>query len=322
MQQSLQFGIAIPQAFGKKSVDAALIESFAKQADVLGYHSLWVQEVIDAALLDPVSLLTFAAPLTRRIRLGSAVLLTALRSPLQTAKTLSSLDHLSRGRLIVGVGLGSNKEVYSGYGISTDNRLRRFVEGIDLLKALWTEERVSRESEFWKLVEERVEPKPVQKPHPPLWFGGSHPNALRRAVRLGSGWLGGRTSTEKFRVQVAGVQQYLGEFKRDPADFMIGKRVYIAVDRDKGRAERKLNEWFNQVYRVGDIASSAAIYGGEQECVDRLAEIITAGAKLLILNPIADHLEHLQALASDVLPRIDPAWDKAAEREFPVATGG
>ena len=153
MQQAVQFGIAIPQGFGKEPVDVALIEKFLRQADALGYHSLWVQEVIDAALLEPVALLTYAAALTQRIRLGSAILLTALRSPLQLAKTLSSLDQLSRGRLIVGVGLGSNTEVYPGYGISTDKRLRRFVDGIDLLKALWTEEQVSREGEFWKLVD-------------------------------------------------------------------------------------------------------------------------------------------------------------------------
>ena len=276
MQEAVQFGISIPQAFGKEPVDAALIEKFVKQADALSYHSLWVQEVIDAALLEPVGLLTYTAALTQRIRLGSAILLTTLRSPLQTAKTLSSLDQLSRGRLIIGVGLGSNTNVYPGYGISTDKRLRRFIEGVELMKLLWTEERVSHASEFWKLVDERVEPKPVQKPHPPLWFGGSHPNALRRAVRLGDGWLGGRTSTDKFRAQVAGVRQALEELKRDPATFMIGKRVYIAVDKDKARAEEKLNQWFNQVYGVGDIASSAAIYGGEQECVDKLGEMVAA----------------------------------------------
>lgn len=307
MQEVVQFGIAIPQAFGKGPFDATIIEKFVKQADTLRYHSLWVQEVIDAALLEPVGLLTYTAALTQRIRLGSAILLTTLRSPLQTAKTLSSLDQLSRGRLIIGVGLGSNTNVYPGYGISTDKRLRRFIEGVELMKLLWTEERVSHASEFWKLVDERVEPKPVQKPHPPLWFGGSHPNALRRAVRLGDGWLGGRTSTDKFRAQVAGVRQALEELKRDPATFMIGKRVYIAVDKDTGRAERKLNEWFNQVYGVGGIASSAAIYGGEQECVDKLGDLVAAGAKLLILNPVSEHLEHLQCLESDILPKISSA---------------
>lgn len=312
MQQATRFGIAIPQAFGNEPVDIALIDEFVKQADALGYHSLWVQEVIDAGLLEPLSLLTYAAALTRRVRLGSAILLTTLRSPLQLAKTIASLDHLSRGRLIVGAGLGSNTEVYPGYGISADKRLRRFLEGIDLMKALWTEDSVSRENEYWKLVGESVEPKPAQKPHPPLWFGGSHPNALRRAARLGDGWLGGRTSTEKFQSQVAGVKQALEELKRDPANFMIGKRVYIAVDADRSRAERKLNDWFQHVYGVTGIASSAAIYGGAQECIDKLSEVVAAGAKLLILNPIADHLDHLQTLARDVFPKVAPGWDESA----------
>lgn len=312
MQQSIQFAIAIPQAFGGASVDVALVDNLLRKADELGYHSVWVQEVIDAGLLEPVSLLTYAGALTRRVRLGSAILLTTLRSPLHLAKTLSTLDNLSRGRLIVGVGLGSNTEVYPGYGISAEKRLGRFLEGIDLIKTLWTEERVSRESEFWKLVDERVEPKPVQKPHPPLWFGGGHPNALRRAVQLGSGWLGGRTSTEKFKAHVVGVRRNLDELNRDPNDFMIGKRTYIAVDKNRTRAEQKLNQWFGEVYNVRDIANTTAIYGGAQECVDKLGEIVLAGAKLLILNPISDHLEHLETLASDVLPKINPAWQKSA----------
>ena len=312
MQQPVQFGIAIPQAFAGAAVDVTLIENFLRKADELGYHSVWVQEVIDAGLLEPVSLLTYAAALTQRVRLGSAILLTTLRSPLQVAKTLSTLDNLSRGRLIVGVGLGSNTEVYPGYGIPAEKRLRRFVEGIELIKTLWTEDKVSRDGPFWKLVDEQVEPKPVQKPHPPLWFGGSHPNALRRAAQLGSGWLGGRTSTEKFAAQVMVLRQCLDELQRDSVDFMIGKRVYIAVDKDKSRAEQKLNQWFSEVYNVRDIASTTAIYGGAQECVDKLGDVVSAGAKLLILNPVSDHLEHLDMLASEVLPKIEPAWKSTA----------
>jgi len=312
MQQTVQFGIAVPQGFGGAAVDVTLIEDFLRKADDLGYHSLWVQEVIDAGSLEPVSLLTYAAALTHRVRLGSAILLTTLRTPLQLAKTLSTIDNLSRGRLIVGVGLGSNTEVYPGYGISADKRLRRFLDGIDLLKTLWTEEKVNYDGAYWKLVDERVQPMPVQKPHPPLWFGGGHPNALRRAARLGSGWLGGRTSTEKFAAQVMVLRQALDELKRDPADFMIGKRVYIAVDKVRTRAERKLNQWFNEVYHAGDIASSAAIYGGAQECVDQLGDIVLAGARLLILNPVSDHLEHLDLLASEVLPKLEPAWQSTA----------
>lgn len=303
-RQNVKFGIAIPQAFNQEPVDVALVENFLKQAECLGYHSVWVQEVIDASLLEPASLLAYAAALTQNLRLGSAVLLTALRSPLQLAKTLSTLDHLSRGRLIMGVGLGSNTQVYPAFGLSADRRLRRFIDGIALMKELWTEERVSHDGEFWQLHDERLEPKPLQKPHPPIWFGGSHPNALRRAVRLGDGWIGGRTATDKFKSHLNILRQFLDESGRDSADFMIGKRVYIAVDSNRSRAEQRLNQWFSQVYGVGDIAGSAAIYGSEQECIDKLGELVQAGARLLILNPISDHMEHLDVLAKNILPKL------------------
>jgi probable F420-dependent oxidoreductase len=309
---AVKFGIAIPQTFNKEPVDVALIQKFLKRADTSGYHSVWVQEVLDASLLEPACLLTYAAGLTRNLQLGSAVLLTALRTPLQLAKMLSTADQLSQGRLLVGIALGSNTRNYPAYGISADKRVRRFIEGIALMKKLWTEESVSYDGEYWKLRDEHLDPKPIQKPHPPLWLGGSHPNALRRAVQLGDGWLGGRTPTQEFRAHVSAVRRYLDEFSRDPADFMIGKRTYIAVDKNKARAEQKLNQWFNQVYKVRDIANTSAIYGSEQECIDKLGEVILAGAKLLILNPISDHMEHLEGLAKDVLPKISSAWEKSA----------
>ena len=310
---TVKFGIAIPQAFdNKEPVDVAMIQSFLKKADTSGYHSVWVQEVLDASLLEPASLLTYAAALTQNLRLGSAVLLTTLRIPLQIAKTLATLDQLSQGRLIIGAALGSNTQNYPAYGISAEKRVRRFVEGIALMKKLWTEERVNHNGDYWRLHNESLDPKPVQKPHPPIWLGGSHLNALRRAVQLGNGWLGGRTPTQKFREHVSAVHRYLDEFSRDPADFMIGKRTYIAVDKNKSRAEQKLNQWFNQVYKVRDIANSSAIYGNEQECIDKLGEVVLAGAKLLILNPISDHMEHLERLAKNVLPKISSTWQRSA----------
>jgi len=309
---AIKFGIAIPQAFNQEPVDVALIEKFLRGANTSGYHSVWVQEVVDASLLEPTCLLTYAAALTQNLQLGSAVLLTTLRAPLQLAKMLSSIDQLSQGRLIIGAALGSNTQNYPAYGISAEKRVRRFVEGIALMKKLWTEERVNHDGEYWRLHDESLEPKPIQKPHPPIWLGGSHPNALRRAVQLGDGWIGGRTTIDKFKTHVIAVRQILEELNRDPADFMIGKRVYIAVDSNRTRAERKLNQWFSQVYGAGDIAGSAAIYGSEQECIDKLGELILAGTKLLILNPVSDHMEHLEGLAKNVLPKISSTWRRSA----------
>ena len=198
----VRFAIAIPQIFSQPRVDTATLQSFLTRAEALGYHSAWVQEQIlgRTASLEPVSLLTYAAALTRTLRLGSAVLLTPLRSPVQLAKSLSTLDQLSDGRLIVGVGLGGNTRIYPAFGLSPEKRARRFTEGLQLMKRLWTEERVTFDGEFWKLENVAMEPKPIQKPHPPIWFGARHPAALRRAVELGDGWIGaGSSSIAEFK---------------------------------------------------------------------------------------------------------------------------
>src|SRR5262249_33663137 len=156
-------------------------------------------------------------------------------------KSLGSVDQLSGGRLIVGVGLGGRTNVYPAFGISTERRVRRFTEGIEVMKRLWTEDRVTFKGEFWALNDAAMTPKPVQRPHPPIWFGARHPDALRRAVALGNGFIGaGSSSTADFTQQVTLIRQYLVEARRDPASFALAKRVYLAVDPDKARAMARL----------------------------------------------------------------------------------
>jgi probable F420-dependent oxidoreductase len=301
----LKFGIAIPQQYPKLPVDTGILERFLKNAEGFDYHSLWTAEqIFSAPSLEPLTLLTYAAAHTQKIKLGSAVLLAALRKPVHLAKALATLDQLSQGRLIVGLALGANTKIYPAFGLSPERRLRRYLDGIELMQKLWTEEKVSHDSAFYRLENESLWPKPFQSPHPPLWFGGGSPNALRRAVRLGSGWIGARESTDLFKSRVEALRQCLTEAKRDPETFMIGKRVHIALDGDKARAKQKLAEWFGQVYGSTGIVESVAIYGDEQECLDKVAAVAAAGARLLILHPVYDYLEQAEALAKGVLARL------------------
>ncbi len=277
------------------------------RAEKLGFHSAWVVEQILGSIpsLEPVELLTYAAAVTERIRLGSAVLLTALRSPVHLAKSLATLDHLSHGRLIVGVGLGGNPNIYPAYGISAERRAARFAEGIRLMKRLWTEPRVSFEGDFWRLQNASMEPKPLQKPHPPVWFGAHHPNALRRAAELGDGFMGaGSLSTAKFKEEVVLLRGFLEKAGRDPGKFPIGKRVYIAIDRDKARALKRLGEWFGAFYGKPQLAEEVSVWGPAEECVDRLNEVVAAGAGLVMLHPVFDELEHLEQFAAVIVPRL------------------
>jgi probable F420-dependent oxidoreductase len=300
-------GVAIPQDYINKPVDLPYLHTYLSRAEALGYESAWVQEQIvgSVPILEPVTLLTYAAALTRKLRLGTSVMLTVLRNPLQLAKSLTSLDQLSGGRLTVGVGLGNQRPEDAAFGIPLERRVRRFVEGIEVMKALWTQSTVKLDGEFWRLDGISQEPKPVQQPHPPLWFGAREPAALRRAVRLGNGWMGaGSSSTTDFKAQAQTLRGFLDAAQRDPSTFTISKRVYIAVDNDKSRAEERLRTWFGIRYRSADMASRVAVWGNVNECLDRLAELVSYGAEHLLLNSTFDDMEHLELMAKEIVPHL------------------
>jgi probable F420-dependent oxidoreductase len=303
-------GIAIPQDFIDGPLDTAGLQAFLSRAEALGYESAWVQEQIVGAvpILEPLTLLSYAAALTRTLRLGTSVLLTVLRNPVQLAKSLTSLDLLSQGRLTVGVGIGNPRPEDAAFGIPLERRARRFVEGIEVMKALWSQPAARFAGEYWTLSGIAQEPKPVQQPYPPIWFGGRESAALRRAVRLGDGWMGaGSSSSADFKAQVIAIRGFLNDANRDPTTFRISKRVYIAVDADKSRAEERLRRWFGKRYGNADMASRVAVWGGVNECLECLADLVQGGAEHLLLNSAFDHMEHLELLAQDIIPHLPGA---------------
>lgn len=307
MTSRIVLAVSIPQTFPGRPVDPGFIRAYLARAEALGFHSAWVVEQVVGAIpsLEPIELLTYAAAVTTRLRLGSAVLLTALRDPVHTAKSLTTLDHLSGGRLMVGVGLGGQPAVYPAYGLTAERRAARFAEGLEVMKRLWTEPRVTFEGQFFRLTNLPQEPKPVQTPHPPLWFGAHHPNALERTARLGDGFMGaGSLSTAKFADEVQVLRGLLSKAGRDAAAFPIAKRVYIAVDRDRARAGRRLTEWFGAFYGRPQMAEEVSVWGSPEDCLAGLRQVTAAGAGMLMLNPVFDDMEHLELFASEIAPKI------------------
>ncbi|HEX9443568.1 MAG TPA: LLM class flavin-dependent oxidoreductase [Candidatus Binatia bacterium] len=305
----LKFGVAAPQIHTRLPVDVEEIQRYLKRAEELGFDSLWVQEQAvlrqAASALEGITMLGYAAAVTRRVRLGMAVFLITLRNPIHLAKSIASLDQLSQGRFLCGVGLGAVTRLYQAYGLSPEKRLARFNEALTLMQKLWTEDNVTFEGQFWQLKNATLVPKPFQKPHPPVWFGGSSPAAVRRAALRGSGFIGaGSSSTESFAEQVKILYQTLAEANKDPADFTIAKRVYIAVDRDRDRAAARLREWFGLYYGAPDMAEKVSVWGGPEECAEKVGAIAGAGARLLVLNPVYDLRDQMEALAGEVIPRL------------------
>ena len=307
MTSRVRVAAGIPQAWTTGGIDRPRIRRFLERAEALGFESAWVVEQVLGTLpcLEPVELLSWAAALTSRIRLGTAVLLTPLRSPVHLAKSLATLDQLSGGRLDVGIGLGGNPKIYAAFGISAARRVARFNEGLRLMQALWTEPRVTFAGEFWQLENAAVEPKPLQRPHPPLWVGAHHPDAFRRSVAWAKGFMGaGSATTATFAKEVALLRTLLTEAGRDPGSIEIGKRVYVGVDRDRDRAGRRMAEYFGGFYGRAELAAEVSVWGSVDQVVAGLREVTAAGAELVMLNPVFDEVEQLEVLAAEVVPRL------------------
>ncbi|HEX3923759.1 MAG TPA: LLM class flavin-dependent oxidoreductase [Streptosporangiaceae bacterium] len=304
----MKFAIAIPQFYADGEFDPAAFRAYMARAEELGFHSAWTQEATlgSAPRFSPLEAMTYAAACTERMRLGCVVFVSTLHSPVHLAASVASLDQLSRGRVDVGVGTGGKGRPFAAFGVDPARYVARFSEGVRLMKALWTEPRVTFDGEFWQLEDAAMEPKPFTKPHPPLWFGGSSEPALRRAVRLGTGFFGaGSSPTAAFAEQVKIVRAALGEAGKQPADFPIAKRVYIGIDDDAERVRDRMNASLAEMYGVRVPAiEAAAVTGTAADCVRQASEVIAAGAELILFTALFDQREQMERLASAVLPQL------------------
>lgn len=203
----MQFGVALPH-FGPAASPGAIVE-VAQEAERLGFDSVWVLDrllwplqptsrypgspggdmpTVMQNTYDPFTVLAFVAPQTRRVRLGTSILVASYRSPLVVAKMGATLDVISEGRLILGIGAGWNSDEFTASGQSLDDRDEQADEFLLVIKELWTADQPEFAGKYYHVPRSIVLPKPLQKPHPPIWIGGNSRRAIRRAAELGDGW--------------------------------------------------------------------------------------------------------------------------------------
>jgi len=157
---------------------------------------------------------------------------------------------------------------------------------------------------LWRLQGASMEPKPVQKPHPPVWFGGSAPAGMRRAVRHGDGFMGaGSQTTAQFAEQVKVVREELSAQSREPDTFRVGKRVYVHVEDDAARGRQALEDALTRHYGRGGW-SEHILAGPAEECTAGIRAVADAGAELILLNPLVDDAQQLERLAAEVIPAL------------------
>jgi probable F420-dependent oxidoreductase len=240
----------------------------ARRAEQLGYHSLWTFQrllaPVDGAwgemyrsVQDPVVTLGFLAGQTRRVRLGVAVVNLPFLSPVVLAKQLATLDILAGGRLDVGLGLGWSPEEFAATGADMRDRGRRAVEYVGLLRTLWTDEVVEHSGRFYRVPPMRMEPKPVQRPYPPILLGGGAPAALRRAGRLADGWISSsRADLATIGESVAVVRAAAEDAGRDPGTLRFVCRGSVKVRPAGGRERAPLTGTPDEIR--GDFDALAA----------------------------------------------------------------
>src|SRR5215472_13527417 len=188
LKDTLRFGMSLPHR-SPDTVDMAAVRQVAQRADSLGFQDLWVTEnTLDHVFcFDALSILTYAAAITSRIRLGTAVVVLPIHDPRLLAHRAATLDYVSNGRAILGVGLGREHH-YTQFEVPEEARVRRFREEVELIRALWTQPRVDYQGRYYHLESGTMSPKPVQNPLP-IWMGVGHPDAVRRAAALADGWM-------------------------------------------------------------------------------------------------------------------------------------
>jgi len=283
------------------------------RVEELGYDSAWTSEHIFFYFptFDALTVLGAMAARTSRIQLGTAVLLLPLRPAALAAKEIASVDNISGGRLILGVGVGGEyPKEFDAVGVPVKERGARSEEAIRVLKMLFTQDNVSFDGRFTKLDGVTLMPKPSQPGGPPVWVAGRSDAAIRRAGRLGEGYLPYLFSPERLREGMAQVREYAEKAGRDPAAITGGIYQFICLadnyEEAKRMAAADLSRRYNQPFEK--IVDRYVVMGTADECARRLADFAAAGAEHFILVPIvptfADFMPHVEAYMKDVLPKL------------------
>ena len=289
--------------------------AFASTLQCLGFDSAWVGEGLASPMpaLDPIVCMTSMVSGAEQILVGSCVILVPVHNPAILAKKIASLDVLSGGRIVFGIGVGgSGMSDRGAYDLTdTDDRARgaRCDEYLDVMIKLWTGEVISHRGRFFAAQDIAMAPAPIQRPHPPIWAGGDADGMLRRAGRVGQGFVPVAAGPEDYAAKWSRVERYASEAGRDASHITPAVHLYYhcapgARAQAQEAAQRNLAHRYGRPVTLADDGRFA--FGDEEACAATIAAYRDAGVRHFVMNlacPLAEVEAELEQFAARMLPR-------------------
>jgi probable F420-dependent oxidoreductase len=317
----VRIGIALGDSFSEEQQPEALLE-FIEDCERRDIDSIWVSDRIAAprATLDPVVFMAYMASRMRNMKLGTSALVLPTRQPVVLAKQLATLDFLSKGRLLLVVGIGGDdSRDFAATGVRKEERGKRGDEAIALMKKLWTEENVDFNGQFYSAHDFTLLPRPYQKGGPPLWVGGRSNAAFKRAGRLADGWLASSVTPAEVALGIEAICAYAHEVGRDIPDDHYGVLVPYCIASRAEEAEKIAGPSIRrrQELAVRDYCG----LGTAEQVSEKLREYIDAGATKFVMRPYGPQ-ESLRRQVEMLAKEVIPALQTPFSREERSARGG
>ncbi len=311
---TVEFGVLLPtrEAVMSGRMETAPLLTMAERAEAAGFDSVWIGDsLIARPRHEPLTLMAAVAARTRRVRIGTGVLLPALRNPVVLAHVVGTLDRVAEGRIILGVGIAGDmpaiRKEFAAAGVPWDRRVGRFLEILAICQALWTRDGVSFSGKHFTLDNVTMEPKPHRPGGPPIWIGGSGPTALREAARFDA-WFPTGPSVEFFAEHFPKIQAAARAAGRKPDAVTGAAYVTLAFDPNPAAAEQRLHSFLETYYSspARTVMARQATYAGPIEGgAEWLQRWIDAGARHISLRFAGgDQLAQVDEAASRLLPRL------------------